>query len=105
MNTADTATWIAGVLHVLLPREDRNGVLHAAAAGYPILPCNLCGSQDDLKRVRVAELLATLICGTRADAMELATRLLQRFGGVRQLLNADGERILEEKANTGSRAS
>jgi len=33
---------------------------HAASAGYPILPCNLCGSQADLKRRRVADLLATL---------------------------------------------
>ena len=33
---------------------------HAEAAGYPILPCNLCGSQSDLKRRRVADLLAEL---------------------------------------------
>jgi tRNA 2-thiocytidine biosynthesis protein TtcA len=32
----------------------------AAGQGYPILPCNLCGSQTDLKRVRVARLLETL---------------------------------------------
>ncbi len=44
-----------------------------------------------------AELLATLICGTRVDAVDIAARLLQRFGSLRQLLNADGERILEEK--------
>jgi len=33
---------------------------HADAAGYPILPCNLCGSQSELKRVRVARLLKRL---------------------------------------------
>ena len=33
---------------------------HAAAAGYPILPCNLCGSQSDLKRVVVKRWLAEL---------------------------------------------
>ncbi len=33
---------------------------HAAAAGYPILPCNLCGSQSDLSRDAVARLLADL---------------------------------------------
>jgi tRNA 2-thiocytidine biosynthesis protein TtcA len=33
---------------------------HAAAAGYPILPCNLCGAQRDLKREAVARLLDDL---------------------------------------------
>jgi tRNA 2-thiocytidine biosynthesis protein TtcA len=33
---------------------------HAAEAGYPILPCNLCGSQDNLKRAAVSRLLADL---------------------------------------------
>jgi len=33
---------------------------HAARAGYPILPCNLCGTQTDLKRREVAALLASL---------------------------------------------
>ena len=32
----------------------------AAAAGYPIVPCNLCGSQANLKRDAVAALLADL---------------------------------------------
>ena len=35
-------------------------VEHAAAAGYPILPCNLCSSQNDLKRESVARLLSKL---------------------------------------------
>jgi tRNA 2-thiocytidine biosynthesis protein TtcA len=33
---------------------------HAAAAAYPILPCNLCGSQLDRKRVAVTRLLVEL---------------------------------------------
>jgi tRNA 2-thiocytidine biosynthesis protein TtcA len=33
---------------------------HAAAEGYPVLPCRLCGSQDDLKRKTVARLLTEL---------------------------------------------
>ena len=44
------------------------------------------------------ELLATLIRnGGRAAAIDLAARLLDRFGGVRQLLNAERELILREK--------
>ena len=34
--------------------------LHAEHAEYPILPCNLCGSQTDLKRRRIAELIEEL---------------------------------------------
>ena len=33
---------------------------HARAAAYPILPCNLCGSQEDLKRQRMGRLLSEL---------------------------------------------
>jgi len=45
------------------------------------------------------ELLAMLICnGRRTPAgTDIANRLLERFGGLRQLLNADGESILREK--------
>jgi len=44
------------------------------------------------------ELLAALICsGGQAAAIDLAARLLDRFGGVRQLLNAERGMILREK--------
>jgi tRNA 2-thiocytidine biosynthesis protein TtcA len=33
---------------------------YAELVGYPILPCDLCGSQDDLKRKEVKRLLASL---------------------------------------------
>ena len=32
----------------------------AASANYPILPCNLCGSQEGLRRQAMAELLVTI---------------------------------------------
>lgn len=33
---------------------------YAAQAGFPIIPCNLCGSQPNLKRARVKRLIADL---------------------------------------------
>ena len=30
---------------------------YAVARGYPIIPCNLCGSQDHLQRVKIKEML------------------------------------------------
>lgn len=48
------------VIRPLIECGDAQIAAHAAAAGYPILPCNLCGSQDDLKRVAVGELLERL---------------------------------------------
>ena len=52
-----------------------------------------------------AELLATLISGPGVDALDVATRLLRCFGGMRQLLNADAECILEQKGIGAARAA
>jgi len=52
-----------GKLEVIRPLIDvAEADLRAFAAerAYPILPCNLCGSQDGLKREQMAALLATL---------------------------------------------
>ncbi len=48
------------VIRPLIECAEQEIALHAADAGYPILPCNLCGSQDDLKRVAVSRLLDEL---------------------------------------------
>jgi tRNA 2-thiocytidine biosynthesis protein TtcA len=48
------------VIRPLIECAENDIALHAAEAGYPILPCNLCGSQEDLKRVEVARLLERL---------------------------------------------
>jgi tRNA 2-thiocytidine biosynthesis protein TtcA len=48
------------VIRPLIECGEREIARHAETAGYPILPCNLCGSQKDLKRVAVSKLLASL---------------------------------------------
>lgn len=48
------------VIRPLLDCGERDIAAHAAAAGYPILPCNLCGSQDGLRRKQVESLLEQL---------------------------------------------
>ncbi len=48
------------VIRPLIECAERDIRAHAREAGYPILPCNLCGSQADLKRRRVADLIEGL---------------------------------------------
>ena len=48
------------VIRPLIECAEADIAAHAALAGYPILPCNLCGSQAGLKREAMGELLATL---------------------------------------------
>lgn len=48
------------VIRPLIECAEADIAAHAEAAGYPILPCNLCGSQEDLKRRRMADLLERL---------------------------------------------
>jgi len=48
------------VIRPLIECAECDIAAHAAAAAYPILPCNLCGSQDGLKRKEVGALLDRL---------------------------------------------
>ena len=48
------------VIRPLIDCSEREIAAHAKAAGYPILPCNLCGSQDGLRRKQVESLLDQL---------------------------------------------
>lgn len=48
------------VIRPLIECAEKDLAAHAAHAAYPILPCNLCGSQDGLKRKQVAQLVSTL---------------------------------------------
>lgn len=48
------------VIRPLVDCPEREIVDHARLAGYPLLSCNVCGAQENLKRVRVARLLHDL---------------------------------------------
>jgi len=48
------------VIRPLIECAETDITAHSEARNYPIIPCNLCGSQDKLKRVEVARLLAEL---------------------------------------------
>jgi tRNA 2-thiocytidine biosynthesis protein TtcA len=48
------------VIRPLIECSEKEIILHATRAQYPILPCNLCGSQDGLKREKMSELLTSL---------------------------------------------
>src|SRR5262245_55146002 len=48
------------VIRPLIECGEREIAAFAAEAAFPIIPCNLCGSQDGLKRDEMADLLAQL---------------------------------------------
>ena len=48
------------VIRPLIECAEADIVEHAAFAGYPILPCNLCGSQDNLNRENMRALIDSL---------------------------------------------
>jgi tRNA 2-thiocytidine biosynthesis protein TtcA len=48
------------VIRPLIECAEADIAAHAREAGYPILPCNLCGSQDNLRRDKMAALIAQL---------------------------------------------
>lgn len=48
------------VIRPLIQCEERHLIQLSEEQGFPILPCNLCGSQDGLKRDRMTRLLADL---------------------------------------------
>lgn len=64
---------------------------HAADAGYPILPCNLCGSQDGLHRDKMTALLAQL----EADSPNVKQVMLNALRNVQpsHLLDPNVRRI------------
>ena len=48
------------VIRPLIECSEADIIEHAAWAAYPILPCNLCGSQDGLRREKMRGLIADM---------------------------------------------
>lgn len=67
------------VIRPLIECSEHDIAEHAATVGYPILPCNLCGSQDGLKRREVA----TLLAGLEASIPDVRSSLLNALRNVR----------------------
>jgi tRNA 2-thiocytidine biosynthesis protein TtcA len=76
---------------------------YARLKAFPILPCDLCGSQDGLKRKQVKQLIATL----EHDNPKLRGNLFAALGNVRAstLLGSDRSETSEtsETAHAGRR--
>jgi tRNA 2-thiocytidine biosynthesis protein TtcA len=64
------------VIRPLIECAEKDIALHAERAAYPILPCNLCGSQSGLKREKMTELL-TQLEGTIPDVRSVMLHALQ----------------------------
>lgn len=67
------------VIRPLIECAESDIVAHAATAAYPILPCNLCGSQDGLQREKMGELMRSL----EADHPHLRSVMLNAVRNVR----------------------
>lgn len=66
------------VIRPLIECAEQDIIEHANAAAYPILPCNLCGSQEGLQREQTRALLAKL----EADNPNLRSVMLNALRNV-----------------------
>ena len=85
------------VIRPLIECAERDVEEHARAAAYPILPCNLCGSQSDLKRVKVRKLLD----GLETEIPDLRSVMLAAIKNVRptHLLDREVSEAWEARAS------
>jgi tRNA 2-thiocytidine biosynthesis protein TtcA len=67
------------VIRPLINCAERDLQAYADLKGFPIIPCNLCGSQPNLQRRRVKDLLADL----ERDIPQLKNSLFSAVGNVR----------------------
>lgn len=83
------------VIRPLIDCDEASIAERAELVSYPILPCNLCGSQDGLRREAMKELLATL----ERDHPHLRPIMAQALGNVRptHLLDPDVRRAWLER--------
>ena len=86
------------VIRPLIECAEKDIADHAANAGYPIIPCNLCGSRNDLERVKVARLLADL----EKDRPDLRQVMLGALKNVRATHLLDRELTMAWSAAAGS---
>jgi tRNA 2-thiocytidine biosynthesis protein TtcA len=84
------------VIRPLIECAEKDIAEAAATAGFPIIPCNLCGSQDGLKRDAMTALLAQL----EATNPHIRSVMLNALRNVRptHLLDRDVARAWAERA-------
>ena len=75
------------VIRPLVYCAEEDIATYAGERGFPILPCGLCGSQDNLKRQEIKRLLATL----EADNPTLRGTMLAALGNVSPSHLLDGD--------------
>ncbi len=75
------------VIRPLAYCQERDIARYAEARGFPIIPCNLCGSQQNMTRQRVKQLIQTLA----ADNPKVPSNLLNALGNIKtsQLMDHD----------------
>jgi tRNA 2-thiocytidine biosynthesis protein TtcA len=85
------------VIRPLIECAEKDIAEAAATAGFPIIPCNLCGSQDGLKRDAMTALLAQL----EAQNPHVRSVMLNALRNVRptHLLDRDVARAWAERAS------
>ncbi|MCA9507078.1 MAG: tRNA 2-thiocytidine(32) synthetase TtcA [Myxococcales bacterium] len=88
------------VIRPLIEVAERDIISYAKQKEFPILPCNLCGSQEGLKRKRMKELLDSL----EQEKSDVRSVMLHAIKNVKasHLLDPrylDGEKIFDERAS------
>ncbi len=75
------------VIRPLAYCQERDIQRYAEEVGYPIIPCNLCGSQENLSRQRVKRLISSL----EEENPKVPSNLLHALGSVQpsQLMDPD----------------